>query len=62
MTKPAIGSVRLDGATLHHEVRGQGPLLLPIPGGTGAAASLTPVADHLATESTVAAHDPRGMS
>ncbi|WP_326589488.1 hypothetical protein [Streptomyces brevispora] len=52
----------MDGATLHHEVRGQGPLLLSIPGGTGAAASLTPVADHLATESTVAAHDPRGMS
>lgn len=62
MTQPTIGSLRVDGATLHYEVRGHGPLLLLIPGGTGGAASFDPVADDLAAEYTVATYDPRGMS
>ena len=62
MTAPTIGSLRVDGATLHHEVRGQGPLLLLIPGGTGGAASLSGIADDLAAEYTVATYDPRGIS
>ncbi|MEU8629843.1 alpha/beta hydrolase [Streptomyces sp. NPDC048669] len=62
MTQPTIGSLRVDGATLHYEVRGHGPLLLLIPGGTGGAASFAPVADDLAAEYTVATYDPRGMS
>ncbi|MFG2560364.1 alpha/beta fold hydrolase [Streptomyces sp. NPDC048496] len=62
MTDPTIGSLRVNGATLHYEVRGQGPLLLLIPGGTGGAASFGSIADDLATEYTVATYDPRGMS
>jgi pimeloyl-ACP methyl ester carboxylesterase len=62
MTDPTIGSLRVNGATLHYEVRGHGPLLLLIPGGTGGAASLDGIADDLAAEYTVATYDPRGMS
>ncbi|MFF3788107.1 alpha/beta fold hydrolase [Streptomyces sp. NPDC001933] len=62
MTDPTIGSLCVNGATLHYEVRGQGPLLLLIPGGTGGAASFDGMADDLAAEYTVATYDPRGMS
>ncbi|MFI7501633.1 alpha/beta fold hydrolase [Streptomyces sp. NPDC049687] len=62
MTTPTIGCLRVNGATLHYEVRGQGPLLLLIPGGTGGAASFDRIADDLAAEYTVATYDPRGMS
>ncbi|WP_327043761.1 alpha/beta hydrolase [Microbispora sp. NBC_01189] len=62
MTSPTIGHLRVDGATLHYEVRGEGPLLLLIPGGTGGAASFDGVAGHLATGYTVASYDPRGLS
>ncbi|MBG0857683.1 alpha/beta hydrolase [Streptomyces spinoverrucosus] len=62
MTGQTVGSLRVDGATLHYETRGQGPLLLLIPGGTGGAASFDGIADALATEYTVATYDPRGMS
>ncbi|MEU9851837.1 alpha/beta hydrolase [Streptomyces sp. NPDC047974] len=61
MTEPVVGSLRVDGATLHYEVRGQGPLLLLIPGGTGGAAAFDGVVDALAADYTVAAYDPRGM-
>ncbi|MGI5481849.1 alpha/beta fold hydrolase [Streptomyces lavendofoliae] len=62
MTARATGSLRVNGATLHYEVRGEGPLLLLIPGGTGGAASFDGIADDLAAEYTVATYDPRGMS
>ncbi|WP_030304364.1 alpha/beta fold hydrolase [Streptomyces katrae] len=62
MTAPTIGSLRVNGATLHYEVRGRGPLLLLIPGGSGGAASFDGIADDLAAEYTVATYDPRGMS
>ncbi|MFJ8298599.1 alpha/beta fold hydrolase [Streptomyces sp. NPDC094447] len=62
MTSPETGSLRVNGATLHYEVRGRGPLLLLIPGGTGGASSFDDVADDLAAEYTVATYDPRGMS
>lgn len=39
MTEPTVGRLRVDGASLQYEVRGHGPLLLLIPGGTGGAAS-----------------------
>ncbi|MEV0373590.1 alpha/beta hydrolase [Streptomyces sp. NPDC050636] len=61
-TTPTTGSLPVNGATLHYEVRGQGPLLLLIPGGAGDAASFDGIADDLATEYTVATYDPRGMS
>ncbi|MFG2712011.1 alpha/beta fold hydrolase [Streptomyces goshikiensis] len=62
MIDPTIGSLRVNGATLHYAVRGQGPLLLLIPGGAGGAASFDGIADDLAAEYTVATYDPRGMS
>ncbi|MEU7895857.1 alpha/beta fold hydrolase [Nonomuraea sp. NPDC049152] len=62
MTSPTTGRLRVDGATLHYEVRGRGPLLLLIPGGAGGAASFDGVADDLAADYTVAAYDPRGLS
>jgi pimeloyl-ACP methyl ester carboxylesterase len=62
MTDPATGRLRVDGATLHYEVRGSGPLLLLIPGGAGDAASYDGIADDLAIDYTVASYDPRGMS
>ncbi|MGW7072309.1 alpha/beta fold hydrolase [Streptomyces sp. NPDC054855] len=62
MTDPTIGSLRVNGATLHYEVRGQGPLLLLIPGGSGGAASFDELADDLAVAYKVATYDPRGMS
>ncbi|MEU4546802.1 alpha/beta fold hydrolase [Nonomuraea dietziae] len=62
MTDPAIGRLRVEGATLHYEVRGKGPLLLLIPGGTGGAASFDGVADDLAADYTVASYDPRGLT
>ncbi|WP_409055239.1 alpha/beta fold hydrolase [Streptomyces sp. SYP-A7185] len=62
MSTPTVGSLPVNGATLHYEVRGQGPLVLLIPGGTGGASSLDALAADLATEYTVATYDPRGMS
>ncbi|MFF5447590.1 alpha/beta fold hydrolase [Streptomyces sp. NPDC012888] len=62
MSAPTIGSLRVKGATLHYEVRGRGPLLLLIPGGTGGAAAFDGIADDLVGEYTVATYDPRGMS
>ncbi|MEO3887719.1 alpha/beta hydrolase [Nonomuraea sp. B5E05] len=62
MTDPTTGRLRVDGASLHYEVRGEGPLLLLIPGGTGGAASFDGIAGDLAAHYTVATHDPRGMA
>ncbi|WP_069766737.1 alpha/beta fold hydrolase [Streptomyces sp. LUP30] len=62
MSAPTIGSLRVNGATLYYEVRGQGPLLLLIPGGAGDTTSYDGIADDLAAEYTVATYDPRGMS
>lgn len=62
MTDPTTGTLRVNGATLHYEVRGQGPLVLLIPGGSGGAASFDELADDLAAGYTVATYDPRGMS
>ncbi|MBG0817912.1 alpha/beta fold hydrolase [Planomonospora sp. ID82291] len=62
MTGPTVGRLRVDGATLHYETRGRGPLLLLIPGGTGGAAAFDGIADDLAADRTVASYDPRGLS
>lgn len=59
---PATGTLRVPGATLHYRVRGDGPLLLLIPGGAGGAAAFDNIADGLAAEYTVATYDPRGIS
>ncbi|MFI0238811.1 alpha/beta fold hydrolase [Streptomyces sp. NPDC016845] len=59
MTTPRL---RVPGATLHHEVRGEGPPLLLLPGAGGDAAVLDPLAAALADTFTVITHDPRGYS
>ncbi|QDQ09740.1 alpha/beta fold hydrolase [Streptomyces spectabilis] len=61
MTGPTTGSLRVNGATLHYEVRGRGPLLLLMPGGAGGTAAFDGVADGLAADYTVATYDPRGI-
>ncbi|MGR6917554.1 alpha/beta fold hydrolase [[Actinomadura] parvosata] len=61
-TSPAVGHLRVDGANIRYEVRGSGPLLLLIPGGTGGAAAFDGVADDLAGAHTVVSYDPRGLS
>ncbi|MFI6877441.1 alpha/beta fold hydrolase [Streptomyces sp. NPDC050400] len=55
-------TLRVPGATLHHELRGTGPVLLLLPGAGGDAAALDPLADALADTFTVLTHDPRGYS
>ncbi|MET9490873.1 alpha/beta hydrolase [Nocardia sp. NPDC006630] len=55
-------TLRVPGAHLYYEVRGNGPLLLMIPGGGGDAAVVDPIADLLAEHFTVACLDPRGYS
>ena len=50
------------GATLHHEVRGTGPLVLLICGGIYDAAGYTELAERLAVEYTVVTYDRRGNS
>ncbi|MCD0486428.1 alpha/beta hydrolase [Streptacidiphilus sp. ASG 303] len=62
MADPAVGNLRVDGATLHCEVRGEGPLLLLILGGMSGAACFDAVVDDLAAECAVATYDPRGMA
>ncbi|MEU3656057.1 alpha/beta hydrolase [Streptomyces sp. NPDC032161] len=56
------GLLRVPGATLHYEVRGQGPLLLMLPGGSADAGIYDRLAARLADRWTVAAFDPRGYS
>ncbi|MFI5533913.1 alpha/beta fold hydrolase [Kitasatospora sp. NPDC051853] len=50
------------GATLHHERRGSGPVLLLIPGGAGDAGLFEGIADLLAAHCTVVSYDQRGLS
>jgi pimeloyl-ACP methyl ester carboxylesterase len=55
-------TLKVPGATLYYEIRGQGPLLLIIPGGPQDAGVFAHVADRLADRYTVVAYDPRGNS
>lgn len=61
MTTPTVDTLRASGATIHYEVRGSGPILLLIAGGTGGAASFADVVEDLATDHTVVTYDPRGI-
>lgn len=63
MAQPTLSStLKVPGATLYYEVRGQGPLLLIIPGGPQDAGVFAEVAGRLADRYTVVAYDPRGNS
>lgn len=52
----------VDGADLHVEVRGNGPVLLMIPGGGGDAGYYEPIASRLTAGYTVVSYDRRGNS
>jgi pimeloyl-ACP methyl ester carboxylesterase len=49
------------GASLHYEVRGQGPLIVLV-GAPMDASSFAPLADRLSTDHTVLTTDPRGIN
>ncbi|MET7476935.1 alpha/beta fold hydrolase [Streptomyces sp. NPDC005648] len=46
---------------LHYDVRGNGPVLLIVPGGAGHPMGLGPVTEALADRFTVVTHDPLGL-
>jgi pimeloyl-ACP methyl ester carboxylesterase len=56
------GTIRVDGASLYYERRGNGPALLMISGGGGDAGYYSGVADRLADAYTVLTYDRRGNS
>lgn len=57
-----INTLRVPGATLCYELRGNGPLLLLIPGGGNGAYAFANITDALATQYTVVTYDRRGIS
>ncbi len=54
--------LKVPGATIYYEVRGQGPLLVMIPGGPTDADTLAGLARLMAHHFTVVTYDPRGNS
>jgi pimeloyl-ACP methyl ester carboxylesterase len=56
-----MNSLKVPGVTLHHEVRGHGPLLVLL-GAPMHAAHFAPLADLLAVDHTVLTTDPRGVN
>ncbi|MFD9459200.1 alpha/beta fold hydrolase [Streptomyces sp. NPDC059985] len=62
-TDPTIGTLAVPGATLYHERRGSGPVLLLIPGGGADAGLYAGMAGDLAAGGyAVVSFDPRGQS
>ncbi len=61
-TAVRTGRLKAPGATLHYEVRGRGPLLVMMPGGSADAGIYDTLAAGLADRWTVVAFDPRGYS
>ena len=61
-TTPDVKSLKVPGASLYYEVRGSGPVLIPIPGGPTDAGAFTGLANSLSDRYTVVTYDPRGHS
>ena len=61
-TAATAATLDVPGATIYHEIRGTGPLLLLIPGGPQDAGVFAGLAAPLADRYTVVAVDPRGNS
>ena len=60
---PTIATLKVPGATLHTEARGNGPVLLLVPGGAGDAGMFEGMADRLAAAGhNVVSYDQRGLS
>lgn len=55
-------TLRVPGASLYYEVRGEGPVLLLMPGGPADATTFRTIEDALAQRYTVVTYDPRGLS
>ena len=62
MSEVRTGTLSVPGATLFYKVRGSGPLLLLLPGGTGDAEAFNSVGGHLADQFTLLTYDRRGLS
>jgi pimeloyl-ACP methyl ester carboxylesterase len=62
MSQATSGVLGVDGAELHYEVQGEGPLLLMISGGLGDALYYAASAPLLARDYTVLTYDRRGNS
>ncbi|MGC9540379.1 alpha/beta fold hydrolase [Streptomyces sp. UG1] len=56
-----VRSLKVPGARLHYEARGQGPLIVLV-GAPMDAAAFAPLAELLATDHTVLTTDPRGIN
>lgn len=56
------GTVEVNGTSLYHEIRGEGPAVLFVSGATGDAEHFGTTADVLAEEFTVVTYDRRGNS
>jgi pimeloyl-ACP methyl ester carboxylesterase len=54
--------LKVPGATIYHEIRGSGPVLLFIPGGPTDAATFRGIGEALAPDHKVVTYDPRGLS
>ena len=55
-------TLKVPGATIYSEVRGQGPLLFLIPGGASDTDTLSRLAVLMSSHYTVVSYDPRGVS
>jgi pimeloyl-ACP methyl ester carboxylesterase len=62
MSATKADMLRVPGASLYYEVRGSGPLLLMIQGGSGNAGGTHGVASQLVDHYTVVTYDRRGLS
>jgi pimeloyl-ACP methyl ester carboxylesterase len=58
--QPVVRNLAVPGATLHYEVRGNGPVVAVI-GSPMTASEFAGVADALAVDHTVVTYDPRGL-
>ncbi|MDP8901954.1 MAG: alpha/beta hydrolase [Actinomycetota bacterium] len=62
MNQTRTDTLEVPGATLHYEVRGDGPVLLLIPGGPADAGVFAAIRGELSDRYTVVTYDPRGLS
>jgi pimeloyl-ACP methyl ester carboxylesterase len=55
-------TLEVPGGSIYYEVRGEGPVLLLMPGGPADATTFRRIEDDLASRYTVVTYDPRGLS
>jgi pimeloyl-ACP methyl ester carboxylesterase len=62
MTQTKTATLRVPGAHVHYQVRGSGPVLLIVMGGSGDADAADGLARHLGDRYSVVTYDRRGLS